>query len=213
MDETTTADEGGEFDPKEAAKLLETTTRRAQRQFEFPSPLLALIQAGALLAAYGSIWLSVRGQNPYNGPSGVALIELYAFVAVAAVAVGLEARRARAGVSRRSSRQEWIRAVPFIAAFLSVYVLMGALRHDGFSFAIVYGILPAAGPLIVVGAAAAGYATAREDWQMLALAVALVAVGAGSAFAGPAGVWAVTGVGFCAVLVLRAIAQVWLRRA
>jgi len=213
MDETTTADEGGEFDPKAAASLLKTTTRRAQRQFEFPSVLLTLIQAAALLAAYGAIWLSVRGQHPYSGPSGAALVELYAFVAVAAVAVGLEARRARAGVSRRSSRQEWTRAVPFIAAFLSVYVLMGALRYDGFSFAIVYGILPAAGPLIVVGAAAAGYAAAREDWQLLGLAVALVAIGAGSALAGPSGVWGVAGLGLCALLVFRAIAQVWLRRA
>src|SRR5260370_29797191 len=127
MDETTTADEGGEFDPKEAAKLLETTTRRAQRQFEFPSPLLALIQAGALLAAYGSIWLSVRGQNPYSGPSGVALVELYAFVAVAAVAVGLEARRARPGVSRRSSRHEWVRAGPFFPGLLPACVLLCAL--------------------------------------------------------------------------------------
>src|SRR6202140_1208993 len=187
MDETGTADEGGEFDPKAAAKLLETTTRRAQRQFEFPSPLLNLIQAAALLAAYGAIWLSVRGQNPYSGPSAAAVLELYAFIGVAAFAVGLEARRARAGVSRRSSRQEWTRAVPFIAAFLSVYVLMGALRYDGFSTAIVYGILPAAGPLIVVGAAAAGDAAAREEWQMLAVAVAGIAVGAGGAFAGPPG--------------------------
>jgi hypothetical protein len=211
MDETA-ADEGGEFDPRAAAALLEQTTKRARRQFEFPSPLLTLIQAASLLAAYGAIWLSVRGQNPYSGPSGAALVELYTFVAVAAVAVGLEARRARAGVSRRSSRHEWTRAVPFIAAFLSVYVLMGALRYDGFSTAIVYGILPAAGPFVVVGAAAAGYAAGREDWQLLGLAVALVAVGAGSAFAGPAGVWGVAGVGICAVLVCRAIAQVWLRR-
>jgi hypothetical protein len=213
MDDTTKTDEGGEFDPRAAARLLETTKRRAQRQFEFPSVLLILTQAGALLAAYGAIWLSVRGQHPYSGPSGAALVELYAFVAVAALAVGLEARRARAGVSRRSSPQEWTRAVPFIAAFLSVYVLMGALRYDGFSFAIVYGILPAAGPLIVVGAAAAGYAAAREDWQPLSFAVALVAVGAGSAFAGPSGVWGVAGLGLCALLVFRAIAQVWLRRA
>jgi hypothetical protein len=213
MDETTTADEGGEFDPKAAARLLKTTTRRAQDQFEFRTPLLTLIQAAALLAAYGAIWLSVRGQNPYSGPSGAAVVELYAFIAVAALAVGLEARRAGAGVSRRSSRVEWTRAVPFVAAFLSVYVLMGALRFDGFSYAIVYGIMPAAGPLIVVGAATAGYAAAREDWQLLGFAVAAIAVGAGSAFAGPAGVWGITGVSLCAVLVCRAIAQVWLRRA
>lgn len=213
MDETTTVDDGGEFDPKAAARLLETTKRRAQRQFEFPSLLLTLIQAAAVLAAYGAIWLSVRGQDPYQGPSYVALAALYAFVAVAAIAATWEGRRASAGVSRRSSRQQWSRAIPLVAAFLAVYVLMGALRYDGFSHAIVYGILPAAGPLIVVGAAMAGYSAARENWQELGVSVAVVAVGAGSAFAGPAGVWGVAGVGICAVLVCRAIAQVWLRRA
>ena len=208
-----TVDEGGEFDPRAAATLLEQTTRRARRQLAFPSPLLSLIQAGALLAAYGAIWLSVRGQNPYSGPSGTALVELYTFVAVAAIAVGLDGRRARAGVTGRSSRQGWIQAIPFTAAFLAVYVLMGALRFDGFSTAIVYGIIPAAGPLITVGAAAAGYAAAREDWPALGFAIALVAIGAGSAFAGPSGVWGVAGVGLCALLVCSAIAKVWLRRA
>jgi hypothetical protein len=212
-DEDGSGDDGGEFDPGTAARLLEQTSRRAQRQFEFPSPLLSLVQAAALLAAYGAIWLSVRGQNPYSGPNGAALLELYTFVAVAAVAVALEARRATAGVSRRSSRHQWIVAIPFTAAFLSVYLLMGALRYDGFSSAIVYGILPAAGPLIVVGAAAAGYSAAREDWVVLVFAIAAVAVGAGSSFAGPSGVWGVAGLGLCALLVCRAIAQVWLRRA
>ena len=213
MDETAAVGEGGEFDPRAAAAILKQTTRRAQRQFEFPSPLLTLIQAAAVLAAYGAIWLSVRGQNPYSGPSLGALAALYAFIAVAVVAATWEGRRASAGVSRRSSRQQWSRAIPLVAAFLAVYVLMGALRYDGFSYAIVYGILPAAGPLIVVGAAMAGYAAAREDWQMLGVTVALVAIGAGSAFAGPSGVWGVAGVGLCALLVCRAIAQVWLRRA
>jgi hypothetical protein len=212
-DTTPTVDEGGEFDPRAAAILLEQTTKRARRQFEFPSPLLTLIQAVAVLAAYGAIWLSVRGQNPYQGPSLGALAALYAFVALAAIVATWEGRRASAGVSRRSSRQQWSRAIPLVAAFLAVYVLMGALRFDGFSYAIVYGILPAAGPLIVVGAAMAGYAAAREEWQVLGVAVAVVAVGAGSAFAGPSGVWGVAGVGIFAVLLCRAIAQVWLRRS
>jgi hypothetical protein len=213
MHEIATVHDGGEFDPRAAATILEQTTRRARRQFEFPSLLLIAIQAVALLAASGAVWLSVRWQNPYSGPSGAALVALYAFVAVAAVAVGLDARRATAGVSGLSSRQRWIRAIPMVAAFLSVYVLMGALRYDGFSTAIVYGIVPAAAPLITVGAAAAGDAAARDDWPVVGFTIAVVAVGAGSAFAGPAGVWLVAGVGLCAVLVCRAIVQVWLRRA
>jgi hypothetical protein len=211
MDQTTTDDDGDELDPRAAALLLEQTTRRAQRQFEFPSPLLSLIQGVALLAAYGAIWLSVRGQNPWSGPSGTAIVELYTFVVVAAVAVGLDGRRARAGVSGPSSRRGLMLAIPFAAAYLSVYVLMGALLHDGFSHAVVYGIVPAVGPLIIVGAAAAGYAAAREDWRLLGFSVAVIAIGAGSTFAGPAAVWGFAGVGLCALLVFRAVTQVWPR--
>jgi len=72
MHENATVHDGGEFDPRAAAALLEQTTSRARRQFEFPSLLLMVVQAAALLAAYGAIWLSVRGQNPYSGPSGAA---------------------------------------------------------------------------------------------------------------------------------------------
>src|SRR4030081_3528144 len=175
--------EGGGFDPRAAAALLEQTSKRARRQFEFPSPLRSLIQAAALLAAYGAVWLSVRGQNPYTGPSLAAVAALYVFVAIAAAASGSDFRRATAGVSGRSSRQRWIRAIPFITAFLAVYVLMGALRFDGFSTAIVYGIMPAAGPLITVGAVLAGDAAAREDWLLLGVAISVITVGAGSVFA------------------------------
>ena len=64
MDETTTVGDFGEFDPRAAPTILDQTTRRAARQFEFASPLLTLIQAAALPAACGAMWLSVRGQNP-----------------------------------------------------------------------------------------------------------------------------------------------------
>src|SRR5438093_104824 len=61
MNGTRAVDEGSELDPRTAATLLEQTKRRAQHQFEFPSPLLTLIQAGAVLAAYGAIWLFGAG--------------------------------------------------------------------------------------------------------------------------------------------------------
>ncbi len=213
MGQTPTVDEGAEFDPGAAATLLEQTTRDAKRQFEFPSPLLSLIQAAAVLAAYGAVWLSVRGQNPYTGPSLTAVAELYVFVTVAVIAAAWDVRRATAAVRGPSSRQRLTRGVAFMAAYVAVYVLMGALRYDGFSTAIVYGIIPAAGPLIVVGATLAGDAAAREDWFVLGLAIAVIGVGARSAFAGPSGVWGVAGVGICAVVVCRAIVQVWLRHA
>jgi hypothetical protein len=84
--EAETADEGGGLDPREAATLIEQTKRQARRQFALQTPLLALIGAAFFLVAYGTIWLSVREQHPYQGPTGTALGVFYGLVIVMSVA-------------------------------------------------------------------------------------------------------------------------------
>jgi hypothetical protein len=64
-----------------------------------------------------------------------------------------------------------------------------------------------------MGAAVAAMAAAREDWRTLGVAIAVVALGTGSAFAGPAGVWGVIAVGGCLIGIGYAAVQVWSRRA
>ena len=91
---------------------------------------------------------------------------------------------------------------------------MGALHYDGFSNAIVYGVFDAAAPWVVVGAAMAGSAAARENWVLFASAVAIIAVGAASVFAGPIGVWGILALAGCIGLVAKAVVQtILLRRA
>jgi hypothetical protein len=68
-------------------------------------------------------------------------------------------------------------------------------------------VYAAAAPLIICGAAVAANAAAREDWPRLGVAMAMIAVGAGSAYAGTIGVWAIAGVGCCMVLLGCAVAQ------
>jgi hypothetical protein len=212
-DETVTAGEGDELDPRAAATLLEQTTRRAQRQFDLRPPLLMLTGAAVVLVAYGAVWWSVRGQHPYSGPSGTALAVLYTTLIVWVVVVAAVFQRATSGVGGRSSRQQRTDGVAFATIWVVVYVFQGALYHAGASHAIVYGIYPAAAPLIIVGSAAAAHAAARENWRMLGLAIAVVALAAVGAFAGPAGVWGVIGVGLCVLLVGYAAVQLRLRRA
>jgi hypothetical protein len=201
------------FDPREAATLLEQTKRDAQRKFDITSPLLSVVQAGVVLVGYGAIWLSVRGQNPYTGPNGAALAVVYAAVIVVIVMSTVVSKRATTGVSGRSLRQRRAEMATFVTSYIAVSVFQGALLHDGASHAIVYGVFPAAAPLVVVGAAAAGMAAVREEWPMFGGALAVVAVAAGSAFAGPVGVWAITGVGLFVAVLGHAVAMAWLRRA
>jgi hypothetical protein len=211
--EAATDDEGAELDPAAAAALLEQTTRQAQRQFERRSPLLMVIAAAVVLITYGALWQSVRGQHPYSGPTGTALGILYGTLAVWVVVATVFLRRARGGIGGRSKRQQRIAGVAFGTTWIAVYVFQGALHHAGASHAIVYGIYPAVAPLVVVGGAAATYGAAQENWSIVGPAVAAVALGAGGAYAGPAGVWGVMAVGLCVLLLGYAATLAWLRRA
>ena len=59
-----------------------------------------------ILVAYGSLWLSTRGQHPYQGPSLGVVALVYVAVAVAfAVSVKVY-RRATAGVSGPAVRSQ-----------------------------------------------------------------------------------------------------------
>jgi uncharacterized membrane protein YidH (DUF202 family) len=212
MDETETYEDEGGLDHREAARLLERTRWEAQRGMDFRSPWLSLLAAGVALVAFGAVWLSVRGQHPYKGPTAVALVVLYAVVLIRIGTVVYAHRRARAGVSGRSVSQQRAEAVALAVALVAVYVLMAALAHDGASDAVVYGVYVATATLIVLGTFWAARSAAREDWRGLGLSIALVIVAAGSAFAGPRGVWLSDGIGLCVVLLGYSAAQAWLLR-
>ena len=78
--DTTTAGNGGNFDPQQAAALLEQTTQQARRKLAPSPPWLLATRAVAVLAALGAIWLSVRGQHPYKGPTAADTPILIAFI-------------------------------------------------------------------------------------------------------------------------------------
>jgi hypothetical protein len=213
IDETETHEDEGGLDPREAAALLERTRREAQRGFDFRSPLLSLIGAATVLVAFGAVWLSVRGQHPYTGPTAAGLLVMYGVVVCWIILVAGVARRSTAGASGRSVRQQRAYGAVAVTALVAVSVFQGVLKHDGVSHAIVYGIYPPTAQLIVLGTFGAAIAAAREDWPGLGVGVAIMRIVAGSAFAGPVGVWLSDGIGCCVAVLGYAAAQAWLRRA
>ena len=108
--DSTSASEGG-LDPREAARLLERTRREAERGLDFRSPWLTLLAAAVALVAFGAVWLSVRGQHPYKGPTAAGLVFLYALLRLDAVVVGQaprQRRRHRAlGAARTPKELRW----------------------------------------------------------------------------------------------------------
>jgi hypothetical protein len=211
---TTWTTQDNPLDPQEAADLLKRAQRQAHRQFTHETPLLSLAQAFVMLTVYGSIWLSVRGQHPYRGPSLGVVGYVYITVAVLILVCVASYTRATAGIRGRSRRDERIAAIPLLASIVGVYVFVGALRYDGFSNAIVYGVVDAAAPWIVVGAVLAGLAAAKEDWWKMGAALAVILIGTGSSFAGPIDVWAVLATCGCLIFLGQAVLRFkWSRQA
>jgi hypothetical protein len=200
----TTAGHGGTFDPREAAALLDQTRRQARRQFEPAQPWLLAIRAVLVLAALGAVWLSVRGQHPYKGPGGSALLVVAAFVVVNFTATVAVRARATAGVSGRS-RFSPVEIAVMAVAWAAPFVVMAALgvtrdSQSGYLLTV---------PLIVVGLAFAALMAVRSDWRQFGTGLAVAATGAAGAAVGQAGAWAVTGVGLCITLLGTAAVIVW----
>ena len=206
-------DEGG-LDPHDAARLLAQTQRKAQRELDFHSPWLSVIAAGAVLVGFGAVWLSVREQHPFKGPTAVSLVVLYLLVAIRIGTVLYAHSRATAGVRGRSVRLERAEGAGLAAALVAVYVLMAALASDGpgsdRAFYWVYGLTAT---LIVLGTFWAARSALKEDWLGLGLSIAIMLVAAGGALAGPRGMWLSDGIGLCVLLLGYAAAEAWILRA
>lgn len=198
-DTAATAGNGGIFGPGQAAALLGQTTQQARRQLAPSPPWLLAARAVAVLAALGAVWLSVRGQHPYRGPTAADIPVLAAFIVLNFAATVAVRERALAGVRGRT-RLRPAQITILAAAWAAVPVLMGALAASGVSFAWYPTTV-----LIIPGLAWAAV-SARAGWRSRATGLAIAAVGAAGAFAGPAGAWAVAGVGLCAVLLGHAAA-------
>src|SRR5436309_11297783 len=170
-DQTARADDGDGLDPREAARLLAETERDARRQFNLSPQWINAVTGALILVAYGSLWLSTRGQHPYKGPSLGMVALVYAAVAVAIALSVTVYRRATAGVSGPSVRQQQLEGVAILVSFvLGSPVLQGALKHDHAGNALVYGVIPAAAPLIIVGTTVLGIAASKADWSAFGLA-------------------------------------------
>jgi len=207
-DETDTTNDDGDLDPREAAMLVEQTTRAARREFAPERPLVAVLGAGVFLFGYGAVWWSMRDQHVYTGPAGWSIAVLYGLIVVSAVVSSRVLKHASTGITGRARRQMQMQAAAVVAAGVGAWTFQGALRYLGVSFKIVYGVYGPTVPLIALAAAAAGIAAMRENLPQLCLCIAIIVIASVSAFFGPLGAWGLTGLGCCLALLGYAAALV-----
>ncbi len=201
-----------ELDLHSASAIIQDAGARATRALIVRRPVLFAVWGIAWMAGDGAIWLSVRSQRPYAGPSPAALGELTVVIVVAALATVILVGRAASGVGGLSALHRRILLVAYLAGFVGVLILEAAIDHAGASPAVV-GVYGAAAPTLLAGVVIAAGSALRQDWQLFWLGCWLLVVGAGAGFAGPASVWAVIALAGGIALLLMAAAGWRLRRS
>ena len=101
------------------------------------------------LLGYGAMWLSVRGQHPYTGPSGAAIAAVFVLAGFAAAAVLVIAHRAAAGIDGQSVRYRRAILATWAAGYLILLLVRVAISGSVSTRAIAFVDL--AGPLVLAG--------------------------------------------------------------
>jgi hypothetical protein len=183
------------LDARNAMIMMQEAQQRAQRELRVRRPLLFLIWGLVVLVGYGAMWLSVRGQRPYQGPAWETLLLAFLLFLAAGGVTANVVDWAASGVGGRSEWRRGIFVLSLAAGFAALEIEKQALWHAGASRPVValFGQaipLLAAGLVFVVSSAG----PARLDWPRLALGLWLLAVAASGAWTGP-----VTNLAVCAL--------------
>lgn len=185
------ADEDTGMDVQQASAILRETRELASRALVVRRPLLLTVWGAAWILSDGVIWLSVRGQRPYNGPTPAALATLTLVIAAAAVVTVIYVGRVGTGVGGLSVQQRRILLLAYLGGYIALFTIEAAIDHAGASRAVL-ALYGAAAPILLVAMIIAAGAAIFRDWSLFGLGMWLLAVAAGSGFAGPVAVWAVS---------------------
>jgi hypothetical protein len=195
--------QGTDMDAQDAAGIMQQAQEHARSELTVNRPLL-LGGAGLFyLLAYGTVWLAVRGQQPYQGPPGWALGVMSGLVLVAVLMVAAVLNRAVSGVGGQSRRRRRIAFLSLGAGLVAVWAIEGGLYAAGTGIGTVDRI-GASGPILVAGLVIVGAAAAWRQRPGLGLGIWLIAAAVGSAFAAPAAVWGIDALAGCAGLLFAA---------
>ena len=198
------ADDRPGMDPLSAAGIMRQAQERARSELTVNRPLLWSGAGLFYLLAYGTVWLAVRGQRPYQGPPGWTLGVLTGLVLIVVIMVAAVANRAVSGVGGRSRRRRGIAVASLAAGQVTVWAIEGGLYAAGASIGTV-DLIGASGPILVVGLVIAATAPAWRQRAGLGLGIWLIAAAVGSAFAAPATVWGIDALAVCAGFLFAAV--------
>jgi DNA-binding transcriptional ArsR family regulator len=133
MKDGTGLDDGAGLDAQGAAAILQEAGERARRELRVSHPVIFIAGGVAWLLGYGAIWLSVRGQHPYQGPAPEAAIIQVVLIGFAVAITASIISRATSGVGGLSAVQRRVSILAFVSGMVAVLVLEAAIDHAGAS--------------------------------------------------------------------------------
>jgi hypothetical protein len=195
-----------DLDVHAAAAIMADARDRALRELRASYPLVFMVWGLVLLVGFGVTWLSVRDQHPYTGPTPLALVVFTLLLAIGAVVTVVAVGRAITGIGGVSASQRRVHSLALALGIVGVFTLEGALAHAHATDSLL-GVYGAVAPMLVTGVVYAASPAVWQDWSTRTLGVWLVLVAAGSAYAGPVGVWGVAGLASAAGFLVMAVVR------
>jgi hypothetical protein len=155
------------------------------------------------------MWLSVRGQHPYTGPSGGSIAVVLGLAALAVAAVVVIISKTVAGIDGRSARVRSIILRTYATGYLILLCVQVAIKSSVSNRTFLF--VAFAGPLLLAGLTYILASALRLDRTAFALGAWLVIVGVSCAWQAPAAILATCALAGGGAFLLMAVIKTGLR--
>jgi hypothetical protein len=194
---------------QEAAAVVQDARARARKELVISAPFVYTAWGLVWLLGYGAMWLSVRGQHPYRGPSGVSIAAVFVLAAFAVAAVLVIASKAVAGIDGRSVRHRRIILATWAIGYLILLLVQAAISGSVSTRALAFAGF--AGPLLLAGLTYILASALGRNRSAFTFGAWLVIVGASCAWLAPAAILATCALAGGGAFLLIAVIETRLR--
>ena len=201
--------EDQDMSAQEAATVVRDARARARKELVISAPFVYTAWGLVMLIGYGAMWLSVRGQHPYSGPSGVSIAAVFVLAGFAVAAVLVIASRAAAGIGGQSVRHRRILGSTWAIGYLILLIVASSISGSVSTRTVTF--VGFAGPVLLAGLTYILAFVLARDWSAFALGAWLVIVGASCAWLAPATILATCALAGGGAFLLIAVIEARLR--
>jgi hypothetical protein len=194
---------------QEAAALVRDARARARRELVICAPAVYAAWGLVLLLGYGAMWLSVRGQHPYTGPSGASVAAVYGLAALAVAAVVVIISKTAAGIDGQSARSRSIILRTYATGYLILLCMEIAVKSSVSTRT--FAFVAFAAPLLLAGLTYILASALGLNRTAFVLGGWLVIAGASCAWQPPAAILATCALAGGGAFLLMAVLETGLR--